>query len=184
MTPTLPFSSRVTLDLDVETGELGVLAIGGFLGGALAGMLMWVFSSTALWLLGSVFGLPSLGGGWIAVLVLSILMSVPFAVFVSGSINGFVNRVIMLSRESPALQKVLVPMLNRSALTTTTAALGNLYGLAIGAIGYLVLVPVRLALTGASVPLPALIVATVVGIVAFVVYGSVLGVAYGMMLES
>lgn len=182
MTPALPFGSR--LDLDVETGDLGVLVVGGFLGGALAGMLMWVFDSAALLLLGSVFGLQSLGGGWIATLALSIIMSVPFAIFVSGSINGFVNRVIMLSRESPALQKVLVPMLNRSALTTTTAALGSLYGFAIGAVGYLVLVPLRLALVGTSISLASLVVTTVVGIVAFVVYGCVLGVAYGALVES
>ncbi len=169
----------------METGELGVLLVGGFVGGALAGFLMWVFSSPALLLLGMLLGLQSLGGGWIAALAVSVFLSVPFAMFVSGSINGFVNRVIMLSRESPALQKVLVPMLNRSALTTTTAALGALYGLAIGAIGYLVLVPIRLAIAGlGSVTLAGLVVTTVVGIVAFVVYGTVLGVVYGMLLES
>ena len=185
MRPTLPFGSRLSLDTDMGSGELGVLVVGGFLGGALGGFVMWVFGSAALVLLGMLFGLQSLGGGWLAMLAVSVLMTVPFAMFVSGSINGFVNRVIMLSRESPALQKVLVPMLNRSAMTTTTVALGTLFGLALGAIAYLVLVPIRLAVAGmASVSLTDLVLTTVVGIVAFVVYGAVLGVVYGMLLES
>ncbi|MFD1514041.1 hypothetical protein [Halomarina rubra] len=169
--------------IDLDTGEVGMLAAGGFLGAALAGTTMQIFDQVAMLLTGSLVGLGSVGGGWLATLVFGVVLAVPFGAVVSGSINGFVNRVIVLSSQSDALQRVLVPLLNRSALAVTTSALGAGYGLVVGVGVYLVAAPVWATLAG-SVAVASLVVPCLVGVVASVVYGATLGVVYGLLLEA
>lgn len=183
MRTSVPFDLGRRVDLD--PGELGGLAVGGFLGASLAGVAMWVVDVLAMRLLGALVGLDTVGGGWLATLLLGVVLAVPFGAFVSGSIDGFVARVIGLSSRSDALQRLLVPLLNRSALAVTTAALGAAYGFAVGTLVYLLAVPLWLTAVGSgAAATPAIVVACVVGAIAFVVYGTALGTVYGVFLEA
>lgn len=120
---------------------------------------------------------------WTVLFVLSGLFSILFVRFVSRSINAFVNRVIMLSSRSTVLQKLLVPLLERSALTVTTTALGVIYGFVIWVVFYALFIPLWLAFVfnfeKATIPNLGL-----TGFIAWVGYGTLIGLLYGFIMDS
>jgi hypothetical protein len=102
---------------------------------------------------------------------LSLLFGLAFVGYVSRTINDFTNTVIMFSRRSKVTQKILVPLIQRAALTVTAGSMGLGFGLVAGVVFFGVLL---------VSPLPN---TTPLVIVPFVVYGQVLGTAYGLQLE-
>ena len=175
--------SRLSPSIDMTAVE-GVV-IGGLFGALQAGLVMSLYRTEMVYEIGGIVGLYSLNGGWYVLLALGILFGIPFVAFVSGSINSFANTVIMLSSRSSALQKVLVPLLKRSALGVTCAGVGQLYGVGVGVLFQLVALPVWLRFVmGLSVPVPYLTVGGVVGVVAWALYGGAMGLVYGLILEN
>jgi hypothetical protein len=173
----------VDFSLGIDEGE--AIVAGGLAGAMQGGLVIQLLDLNSMYTIGKIAGVGTLNGGWIVLLALGVLFAVPFGAFVSGSINTFVNRVIMLSSRRPLLQKVLVPLLNRSALAVTTNALGNLYGLCVGIVFYVLLMPLWLTvIMGVRVPVPYLTVTSLVGIVAWTLYGGVLGLVYGLVIEA
>ena len=169
----------------IESDEVAAVLTGGITGSVVGGLLMQILSMDSIRTLGGLVGTESLNGGWFALLPLGVLLAIPFAAFVSGSINGFVNEIIMLSSRHPALQKALVPLLNRSALAVTTSSLGAVYGVTVGVVFYLLLVPAWLAVgTGSSIAVPYLTVPGLVGVVGWLLYGTMLGLTYGLFMEA
>ena len=164
----------------------GILAVisGGFVGAILLGLvLQWGVGQGGVLQFGALVGRPDYSVSWTVLFALSTLFAALFVRFVSRSINSFVNRVIMLSRRSEVLKEVLVPLLERSALTVTTNALGVVYGFAIWVVFYTLIVPVWLAFVIGveSVRIPNLHLA---GFVAWVLYGALVGLLYGLVMES
>lgn len=167
--------------LDIE--ELTAAVGGGLAGGLAAAAVMWLWNDRLLAELGAMVT-GSVEWGIAVTLALGVVFALPFGAFVARSIDGFVSRVMMLSRRSDALRKLLVPLLQRSALATTTYALGQGYGLAVGVLFHLLALPFLVGAFGASVPFPYLTATGLGGLVAWVVYGAVLGLVYGLVLES
>lgn len=175
--------SRVSPSID--TSAIEGIVIGGLFGALQAGLIMSLYRTEMIYEVGGIVGLYSLNGGWYVLLALGVLFGIPFVAFVSGSINSFANTVIMLSSRSSALQKVLVPLLQRSALGITCAGVGQLYGVAVGVLFHLIAMPVWLRLVmGLSVPVPYLTVGGIVGVVAWALYGGAMGLVYGLILEN
>ncbi|WP_433627286.1 hypothetical protein [Halomicrococcus sp. NG-SE-24] len=178
-----PSLADFDLSLGVDEGE--AIVAGGLAGAVQAGLVVQLWDTSSIHRIGALVGADSLNGGWLVLLALGVLFAVPFGVFVSGSINTFVNRVIMLSSQRPMLQKVLVPLLNRSALAVTTNALGNVYGLGVGIVFHLVLMPLWLSVfMGVQTPVPYLTVTGLVGVLGWTLYGGVLGLVYGLVMEA
>jgi len=143
-----------------------------------------LYDTDAIRRIGATFGVPTLNGGWLAMFALGVLFALPFSVFVSSSIDAFVSKVMLLSSRNEYLQKLLVPLLKRSALTTTTLALGNGYGVVVGVVLSLFLVPVWLTVAiGVPMAIPNVTVGGLVGVVAWALYGGTLGLVYGLILE-
>lgn len=167
----------------MDVGALTASVAGGLAGGVVASGVVWLFDDSLLALFGEFAGGPGVGRGAGVLLALGVLLAVPFGAFVAGSIDGFVAQVMALSRRSTAVQRVLVPLLRRSALAVTTYSLGQVYGLVVGLVLVVFVLPLAAAPLGAALPFPFLTVTALVGVAAWVVYGAVLGLVYGLVLE-
>lgn len=166
---------------DVGAGEVGQALAAGLVGALPVGLLLQFGSPEALRATGALVGSPTVAGGWATLVGLGVLFCLPFVGFVSGTVNQFVNRVIMVSRRSELLQKLLVPMLQVSALGVTLFALGLIYGVLVAAFGFALALPLWLTgVAGHAVPVPWL---DPVGLLGWVSYGSVMGLVYGLLEE-
>ena len=166
--------------LEAEWFELGGGAVAeqnaalvGAVGGGLvgSGVLYLVGGAETLAALGTLVRSASPSQGVLVFVLAALVLGLAFSWVLSRTINDFTNTVIMFSRRSEATQKVLVPLLSRAALTVTAGSMGILYGFVIG---------VSVVVLGAMGLLPQTGLA---GLLAFTVYGGVLGNSYGMMLE-
>ena len=176
--------SEAVDSLEFDAREFEAAVAGGLAGGFQAALVLQVHDTDSIRRVGAVFGAPTLNGGWLGMFALGVLFALPFSLFVSSSIDSFVQKVMLLSSKNDYLRKVLVPLLKRSALTTTTLGLGNGYGAAVGVVVSLFLMPVWLTVV-MDVPtmIPNLTVDGLFGVVAWILYGGTLGLVYGLLLE-
>lgn len=174
----MAFASRSSFALGVDEVE-GIVA-GGFAGAVLGGALLQLIGPEYVERLGAAVGTPGLWHGWVVLLVVGILLAVPFVWFVDGSINQFVNQIIALSRRSSVLQRILVPLLQRSAYGVTLYSLGQVYGLIVG-VAYIALLPIWLGVVGTS---PGYALHDLLTLIPWLVYGSNMGLVYGLRLSS
>lgn len=171
-----------TIDsIDVRGFEAAIA--GGLAGGFQAALVIQLYDTDAIRRIGAVVGTPTLDGGWLAMFALGALIALPFHVLASRSTDAFVSRVLSLSSRHEILRKPLVPLLRRSAFTTTMVGLGNAYGIAVGVVVTLFALPIWLAVTTsvptAVPPVPAVLVE----VIAWTVYGGTLGLVYGLVLD-
>jgi hypothetical protein len=185
---------RSMFSVDFTVNEVEAI-IGATLFGALQASVILHFGDlTAVKMLGATVGVPAsilgidvgvspLIGGAAMLFIYGLLLGFPFLVFVSGSVNSFVTQVIMLSSKSTILQKLLVPLLNISALGVTLFALGEIYGLVVGIVFFGFAVPLWLTLVGygGAYSLPYL---NLVALFAWVTYGGMTGLVYGYSMEN
>lgn len=165
--------------LGVSEGEALVGA--GLFGAFQGGLMLQVWHVAAIRQVGATVGVHSLTGSWVVLLGYGVLLAIPFVAFVSGSINAFTNRIIMLSSNSRVLQHLLVPLLKISALGVTLFALGQVYGLLVGLVVWGLALPAWLNLVvGMQVPFPYVNAFTLFG---WATYGGMCGLAYGLILE-
>lgn len=176
--------SEAVDSLEFDAREFEAAVAGGLAGGFQAAVVLQVHDTDSIRRVGAVFGAPTLDGGWLGMFALGVLFALPFSLFVSSSIDSFVQKVMLLSSKNDYLRKVLVPLLKRSALTTTTMGLGNGYGAAVGVVVSLFLMPIWLTVV-MDVPtmIPNLTVDGLFGVVAWILYGGTLGLVYGLLLE-
>lgn len=172
--------SLFAIETDIDVGDVEAIVGGSLFGAFQANVILHIGDLEALRLLGATVGVPTLLGGAGMLFVYGLLLAIPFLAFVSGSINAFVTRIIMLSRNSTLLQKVLVPLLNVSALGVTLFALGQIYGLLVGSVFFGVLVQLWLAFIGGPSAFPAL---GLVSLFAWMTYGGMMGLVYGIAME-
>ncbi len=133
--------------------------------------------------IGSLFGMGgSFITAWAAWLGLAFVFGGLFVAFVRSNLDDYVNSLIMTSSRNQGLRQLLRPALKGAAVTTTSAAIGVAYGVALavvfGAVGLPLLVE---NLTVFSMgPAPNLDGGTLLGLV---LYGSFLGAGYGLVIE-
>ncbi|WP_226004005.1 hypothetical protein [Natrinema salinisoli] len=157
---------------------------GGLAGGFQAALLIQLYDTDAIRRVGAAVGTSTLDGGWLVMFALGALVALPFHVLASSSTDAFVSRVLTLSSRHEILRKPLVPLLRRSAFTTTMVGLGNVYGAAVGVVVSLFALPIWLAVT-TSVPsaVPTHPAAVLVEVITWTVYGGTLGLVYGLVLD-
>lgn len=175
------FLERGTMLGNISGEEIESTVFGWFLATIGIGVILQLGNVNLLSQVGGIVGSATNGGGWLALGILSVLLSVMYVVFVGGSINSFVTQVLMLTSKSEILNKILSPFIKRSAFLTTTSALGLIYGvilaIVVGGIG----IPVWLnVVSGQSTPLFNF---DLLWIVAWILYGTLLGVGYGLANE-
>ncbi|WP_227355062.1 hypothetical protein [Haladaptatus salinisoli] len=173
-------SVRLQTRTAISREEAHAATLAALAGAILVGILLQVTNSNVgVTEFGRLVG-ASYSTGWIVLLVASAGFALAFVEFLSRTVNSFVTRVITMSSQQEHLRKLLVPLLRRSALTLTAANLGLAYGLALAVVFHALLLPVWLRYV-ANVPVPVPNVD--VGLLVWVLYGGVLGVVYGQMME-
>jgi hypothetical protein len=168
----------------VETDDVEAIIPASLLGTIIGGLVMQLWEAEMISEFGALIGVSSLNAGWLVLLIMGLVLGLLFVTFVAGSINSFVSAVMMLSSKSTILQKILVPLLNRSALGTTTLALGLIYGLVIGIIFYLLIMPLWLSIVGVTQSIPRLSVTGGIGVLGLLLYGAISGLLYGLVIET
>jgi hypothetical protein len=164
----------------------GILAViaGSFVGAILVGIVLQAgLGRGGVLQFGALIARPEYNVSWAVLFILSTLFTLLFVRFVSRSINSFVNRVIALSQRNEVLKEILVPLLQRSALTVTTSALGIIYGIVIWLVVYVLFIPLWLAFVIGveQVMIPNLQLS---GFLAWLGYGALVGLLYGLIMES
>lgn len=173
-------STASTSSFDREAQLAAIVA--AVVAGAVAGTILSVGGGPAeLRLFAALVGGESVLTGWLVFMGLALAFGVAFAIVTARTITGFSTTIIMFSRDSKRLQKILVPLLTKAALTTTAGGMGIFYGQMLAVFFYALAMPVWLALAGTVVPFPQ---TTLAGLAAYLVYGPVLGALYGYLLEA
>lgn len=171
--------------LEIDGREIEAAIAGGLAGGLQAALVIQLYDTDAIRRVGGVVGTPTLDGGWLAMFGLGVAFAVPFPAVVSRSIDAFVSTLLTLSSRDETLRTLLGPLFRRSALATTMVGLGTCYAIGAGVLVSLLLLPVWLpVVSGAPATVLTVAVAGFVGVVAWVVYGGVLGLVYGLCLEN
>ena len=130
------------------------------------------------WLVGG----SGLATGWLVWIGTCVVFALIFGVFLSRTVHNFTNTIIMLSRNVGVLQKILVPLLERSALGVTAGGFGLLYGHIVGYGFFGYVMPIVLPILGYSAGIPPLADFSV--IFAYLLYGQLMGAVYGILLEA
>jgi hypothetical protein len=155
--------------------------IAALVGGGVAGVFMDVVGGadamvTFSWLIGSTD--PS--QGWAVWMALAVGFGLYFGGAMARNVNKFTNTVIMVSRKSKLTQKILVPLLHKSALGLTAGSMGMIYGQILGFGFYAYVTPIIARVHG----IPAEFVqANFVVIFGYIIYAQTLGTVYGQLLE-
>ena len=171
-------ASRPSFSVSKVEAVIGAGLFGAFQGG----LMLQLWNTDAIRQAGATVGWSTLEGGWIMLLVYGILLAIPFAWFVDGSVNAYANTVIMLSSKSRVLQRVLVPLLKFSALGITLYGLGQIYGLVVAIAVWGLALPAWLnVVVGYPAPFPYVNGFTIFGCLT---YGGMTGLAYGLIEES
>lgn len=175
-------TTRSADGLFIGLRDIGAVSVAGLVGAVVAGLIFQAGNPDILRSIGAIVGLESFAAGWLTVLVLGVLLGVPFVGFTSGSVDAFVEQVIMITTRSDTLRKLLVPLLNVSALGVTLFALGLLYGVVVVFVVFGLIAPVvETVVSGQALPGPSYL--GPVAILGWTTYGGVLGLCYGLIKE-
>lgn len=121
---------------------------------------------------------------WLVLFGLGVVFAAGFEVYVGKTFDPFVRSVIALTSRSPILRKMLLPLVRWSPMGSVCYLLGQGYGLAI-AVGHLFVVPLWLThVMGVPTAFPMLNYLGLIAIVGWLVYGSMMGLVFGLVVES
>lgn len=153
---------------ELETGLLG-----GIVGGLISSVVLLIGSDTIEGVAG-VFGFAAtVGNGWGTYVLLSIGLGFVYAVVVTQLIDRYVAFVVSLTSRSDLGRRLVMPLTNRFGMrVVVTTAMGLLYGLSVGVLFTVVLIPLRVASKG-------FLQIDGIGLLGFVIYGVLLGITYG-----
>lgn len=169
-----------SLSFEVEQIDAAIAA--GIVGAIQSGNLLQLWYIESIRFFARAVGRNDLTTGWVVLLVSGVVFSLLFAGIVSNFVQEFVTKTMMLSRKSDILRKVLVPMLNLTALGITLSGLGIAYGIVLGIVFYGLALPAWIHLVfGGGMPFPYL---DIVPIILWANYGALLGLVYGFLLEN
>lgn len=175
------FPTRTTIG---TTGQRAVV-FGSLFGGSVGGLVVYhMVGPVAMRYFGAIVGYGgSASIGWGVWLGLSLLLGLVFAVAVGPRLDGYAKSIDEFAEQDEDLDAVFGDLIDRAPITTSASVAGFVYGLiaavAVGAIA----VPLAInTLTGPNVGLP-MPVLNGYFMLAFIVYGVILGMGYGVVKE-
>ncbi|MFB6143300.1 MAG: DUF6114 domain-containing protein [Halorientalis sp.] len=156
---------------------LGAVA-GAVVGGALITAVEgWNSMRYFAWMVGS----ESMVAAWGVWFALALVFGPLFGVWMARSLGGFTNTVIMVSRKNDLTQRLLLPPLRWSAITVSSTAMGLIYGNILGFGFFAYIGAIGLIMNGYQPIFPLADFAVIGG---YLVYATVLGSVYGLLLEA
>ncbi|WP_254824563.1 hypothetical protein [Haloglomus halophilum] len=160
-----------------DTEELRAAVVGALFGGITLGVVIQ-FTTPMMPAMGRVYMVdqPSLVGGWVALLFLSVILGILFAAIVTRYIDDYISTVLSLTTRSEAAKNMVMPLTNRFGMAlVVTTAMGLVYGLVVGFGLGAVIVP----MLAPVVVVPYLDGSLLAG---FVLFGVILGGTYGELV--
>jgi len=160
-----------------DTEELRAAVVGALFGGITLGVVIQ-FTTPMMPAMGRVYMVdqPSLVGGWVALLFLSVILGILFAAIVTRYIDDYIATVLSLTTRSEAAKNMVMPLTNRFGMAlVVTTAMGLVYGLVVGFGLGAVIVP----MLAPVVVVPYLDGSLLAG---FVLFGVILGGTYGELV--
>jgi hypothetical protein len=157
--------------------EFDALLGAGVVAAVHAGLLLQVWSLDWMYYFAWGVGHSSLTVAWLVLLGGSLVLTVPFAGVFDRFNYQAVTRLLGMRERNDIYGRLLGPLLSVSVLGTALAVIGFVGGVVIGVLGYGLLLPIWLSVGfGRQVPLPLL---HIVAVVAWGVFGAILGLLYG-----
>lgn len=157
---------------------------GGLFGALLAGGLMNLEEYELIMQFAQIVGSFSHTVAWLVLFGLGVAFAAGFEVYVGKTFDPFVRGVIALTSRIGLLRRMLLPLVRRSPTGVVCYALGQGYGLAIAA-GHLLLVPLWLTyVMGVPTEFPMLDHLGLWAVIGWLVYGSMMGLVFGLVVEA
>lgn len=168
----------------VKARDVEGIVGGGLFGALLAGGLMNLEDYELIMQFAQMVGSFSHDVAWLVLFGLGVVFAAGFEVYVGKAFDPFVRSIIALTQRSGVLRKMLLPLVERSPMGVVCYILGQGYGLALAA-GHLTLVPLWLThVMGVPTEFPMLNHQGIFAVVGWVVYGSMMGLVFGLIVES
>lgn len=168
-----------------EVRDVEGLVAGGLLGALLGGGLMNLEEFELVMHFAELVGSESVDVAWLVLLGVSVLFAIPFRTYLEWTFEGFVSAVVALTERSSLLRRALLPLVKRSPMGVLCYALGQGYGLLVGAVFSVFFLPLWLTYAmGTPTPFPYLTVPGILAVIGWMVYGSMLGLIYGLVVEA
>ena len=177
--------ARERLPTSPAVGTTGQRAVvfGSLFGGAAGGLVAHhTVGEVAMLFMGALVGSPgSVGTGWAVWLGLSVLLGTVFAVTVGPRLDDYSRSVDEFADHEADVERAVGGSLEAAPVTTTAAMAGFVYGVAVAAAVGAIGIPLAVN----TVSTYGMLVPTLQPyfLLAFVVYGLVMGLSYGVVRE-
>ena len=167
----------------VGTKGQRAIVFGSLFGGAAGGLLAYhMVSPVTMLFMGSLVGYAgSIGVGWTVWLSLSLVFGLVFAVAVGPRLSDYTRSIDEFAQQEEDVDETLGDYFEEAPVTTTATLAGFVYGvvlaIAVGAIA----IPIAVnTVSTHGMPVPVL---QPYFLLAFVVYGLIMGIGYGVVRE-
>lgn len=177
---------RETAPTSTTIGSRGQRAVvfGSLFGGSVGGLVMFhMVAPVSMLYFSSLVGYGSYAIGWAVWLVVALLLGGAFAVAIGPRVERYVDSIDEFAERDEDLEAVFGERFEHAPLTTTATVAGLVYGvvvaIAFGAIAFPLAVN---TMTGPAIGLPVPVLQPYF-LLAFVVYGTVMGFGYGVVTE-
>lgn len=168
----------------VRVRDIEGIVGGGLFGALLAGGLMNLIEYELMMQFAEIVGSYSHTIAWLVLFGLGVVFAVGFEFYAGVAFDPFVRSIMALTKQSAILRKLLNPMVHKSPMGAVCYLLGQGYGLAIG-IAHVVVVPLWLTyVMGVPTPFPMLNLEGLLAVIGWVVYGSMMALIFGLVVES
>jgi uncharacterized membrane protein YagU involved in acid resistance len=177
--------AREELPTSPSIGTKGQRAIvfGSLFGGAAGGLLAYhMVGPVTMLFMGSLVGRAgSLGVGWLVWLGLSVVLGMVFAVAVGPRLSDYTRSIDEFAEREEDVNETLGDYLEDAPVTTTATMAGFVYGVVVAVAVGAIAIPIAVnTVSTHGMPVPIL---QPYFLLAFVVYGLIMGLGYGVVKE-
>ncbi|PSP68915.1 hypothetical protein BRC85_00155 [Halobacteriales archaeon QS_1_69_70] len=169
----------------VGTKAQRAVVFGSLFGGAVSALVAYhMVSYVAILFMGSLVGRAgSVGTGFAVWLGLSLLLGTLFAVAVGPRLEEYTRTVDEFAEREADVEEALGPYLESAPVTTTATMAGFVYGVVVAVAIGAIAIPIAVnTVTGPDLGMPVPVLQPYF-LLAFVVYGVIMGMGYGVVRE-
>ncbi|PSQ42919.1 hypothetical protein BRD14_03885 [Halobacteriales archaeon SW_5_68_122] len=167
----------------VGTKSQRAIVFGSLFGGAAGGLLAYhMVSPVTMLFMGSLVGYAgSIGVGWVVWLSLSLVFGLVFAVAVGPRLGDYTRSIDEFAQQEEDVNDTLGNYLEEAPVTTTATLAGFAYGVVLAVAVGAIAIPIAVnTISTHGMPVPVL---QPYFLLAFVVYGLIMGIGYGVVRE-
>ena len=176
-------SGEVPASPSIGTEGQRAIVFGSLFGGAAGGLLAYhMVGPVTMLFMGSLVGYAgSIGVGWTVWLALSLVFGLVFAVAVGPRLSDYTRSIDEFAEREEDVNETLGDYLDEAPITTTATLAGFVYGIVLAIAVGAIAIPIAVnTISVHGMPVPVL---QPYFLLAFVVYGLIMGIGYGIVRE-